>query len=89
MLLPSSRDVENLTILVRGTYALLKHPPRAPASAYPNGVSCVGFDIEGDGETSVMQRRMEGSTEREAGRRCVIEGDSDLAASAPRAGRRR
>ena len=27
------------------TYALLKHPPKAPANAAVNGVGCVGFEF--------------------------------------------
>ena len=27
------------------TYALLKHPPKAPSNAAVNGVRCVGFEF--------------------------------------------
>jgi hypothetical protein len=48
----------------KSTYALLKQPPRAPASAYPKGVSCCGgacFDCTAMGSgTSEVGRREEG-----------------------------
>ena len=47
----------------RSTYALLKQPPRAPARAYPKGVSCCGacFDCTamGSGEWGMTSRESE------------------------------